>query len=107
MTDTADSVEQKLFKCELCGLSSKFDYRGTKPPFLKSILLMEAAYVVRDPFSASAGMITLGSDCSKCNRTVCLSVGCSLFYWKRFCMDCVQSHIGEFPVEIKKHLDQL
>ncbi|XP_062599587.1 cysteine-rich DPF motif domain-containing protein 1-like [Saccostrea cucullata] len=65
---------------------------------------MEEAFVVKDPFSADGGMITLGSSCCICGARVCLSQGCSLFYTKRFCLTCVKRNMKEFPMEITEKL---
>lgn len=94
----------KEFLCHLCQLRVKYDYFGTKPPFAKSFTLLEDTYVMKDPFSSEMGMISLGSHCSSCQKSVCASGDCSIFYTKRFCLPCVQNKIEEFPVEIQQEL---
>ena len=39
---------------------------------------------------------------SLCNRSVCISQKCSLFYTKRFCITCVKENWSKFPPEIAK-----
>ncbi|XP_061178858.1 cysteine-rich DPF motif domain-containing protein 1-like [Saccostrea echinata] len=95
---------KEVFVCQNCKFSAHYDYFGRKPPFSKSFVLMEEAYVVKDPFSADGGMITLGSSCSCCGARVCLSQGCSLFYTKCFCLTCVKRNMKEFPSEIIEEL---
>ncbi|XP_045166712.2 cysteine-rich DPF motif domain-containing protein 1-like [Mercenaria mercenaria] len=94
----------KEFLCYKCQLKIKYDYFGTKPPFAKSIILLEDTYIMKDPFSSEMGMISLGSHCSLCRKSVCSSGDCSIFYTKRFCLSCVQDKIEEFPVEIQQEL---
>ncbi|XP_077867015.1 cysteine-rich DPF motif domain-containing protein 1-like [Saccoglossus kowalevskii] len=102
-------IEQKhrkigTFICEQCGLSTSYDYYGKAPPFSKSIVIMEDAFVVRDPFTSDRKPLILGSHCSLCNKVICMAVNCSLFYTKRFCLSCVQENIEEFPMEIQQEL---
>lgn len=56
---------------------------------------MEEAYVMKDPFSEERGFITLGYT---------LSQDCSLFYTKRFCLQCVRRNLNEFPAEVKEEM---
>ncbi|XP_069101171.1 cysteine-rich DPF motif domain-containing protein 1-like [Argopecten irradians] len=102
----ADDGDEKVktFICKNCDFSSSYHYFGTKPPFVKSILLLEEAYVKKDPFSSEGGMITLGSHCHHCKLSVCCSPNCSLFYSKRFCLGCVGQNIEEFPREIQQDI---
>ncbi|XP_071174274.1 cysteine-rich DPF motif domain-containing protein 1-like isoform X2 [Mytilus edulis] len=71
--------------------------------FIK-LSLMEDSYLCKDPFSAEGGFITLGSHCSMCQLSVCCSTECSLFYTKRFCIDCCKSKIEQFPQEIQQEI---
>ncbi|XP_048743486.2 cysteine-rich DPF motif domain-containing protein 1-like isoform X1 [Ostrea edulis] len=91
---------KEIFVCQNCRFSVPYDYFGRRPPFSKSFVLMEEAFVMKDPFSADGGMITLGSNCSSCGAIVCLSQDCSLFYTKRFCLPCVKRNLRDFPSEI-------
>ncbi|CAD6236304.1 GSCOCG00008111001-RA-CDS, partial [Cotesia congregata] len=95
-----------IFKCEFCSLIEKYNYKGRKPPFARDILYEEDCYVMKDPFSLLNGGETLviGSDCSICNKTVCL--GCSIFYSKRFCQECATNNELYLPhqLQIKKKL---
>ncbi|XP_050413578.1 cysteine-rich DPF motif domain-containing protein 1 [Patella vulgata] len=161
----------KQFSCDICKFKANYEYYGSKPSFVKSLLLLEEAYLMKDPFTSDAGLIILGAHCSICKKCVCLtgiseqwwftnqgsqvqcwprkfpqvagretSQGpdqetatshldgtqnqglyvkktidnwnlptssqkrymCSLFYTKRFCMECVYSNINEFPLEIQE-----
>ncbi|XP_052059916.1 cysteine-rich DPF motif domain-containing protein 1-like [Mytilus californianus] len=98
--------ENKRFVCHSCKFSSAYHYYGTKPNFAKNIILMEDSYLCKDPFSTEGGFITLGSHCSMCQLSVCCSMECSLFYTKRFCIDCVKSKIGKFPQEIQQEISR-
>lgn len=62
--------------------------------------LLEEAYVARDPFDPGLQPLILGSHCSSCNKVVCVSATCSIFYCKRFCLDCVRSNPDEFPAQV-------
>ncbi|XP_046348405.2 cysteine-rich DPF motif domain-containing protein 1-like isoform X2 [Haliotis rufescens] len=93
--------EEKEFICSNCNFKMKYSYYGAKPPFLKSLILLEEAYVMKDPFSTEGSLITLGAHCSLCNKPVCIAADCSLFFTKRFCLGCVADHLDEFPKEIK------
>ncbi|XP_052681011.1 cysteine-rich DPF motif domain-containing protein 1-like [Crassostrea angulata] len=103
-THEKDKPAKDVFVCENCNFSVSFDYFGRKPPFARSYVLMEEAYVMKDPFSEERGFITLGSSCNICRAKVCLSQNCSLFYTKRFCLRCVKKNLKEFPAEIKEEM---
>ncbi|XP_077987643.1 cysteine-rich DPF motif domain-containing protein 1-like [Glandiceps talaboti] len=105
-TEAPEKKSRKIgtFICELCNLTSPYDYYGNMPPFAKSVILMEDAFVMRDPFTPEYKHLTLGSHCSVCNKVVCVGQGCSLFYTKRFCLPCVEENKDEFPAEIQQEL---
>uniref|UniRef100_A0A3B4BMG2 Cysteine-rich DPF motif domain-containing protein 1 n=1 Tax=Periophthalmus magnuspinnatus TaxID=409849 RepID=A0A3B4BMG2_9GOBI len=95
----------KLFVCELCGLSSPFSYYGQKPPNTRAIVLLEECFVTKDPFSPDKEkFLILGSTCSVCSKCVCAGADCSLFYTKRFCVQCVNKHLDQFPHQIRAEL---
>ncbi|XP_019624343.1 PREDICTED: cysteine-rich DPF motif domain-containing protein 1-like [Branchiostoma belcheri] len=97
-----DRQKQGDFVCSLCNVSAPFDYLGTTPPFAKSIVLLEMAFVMKDQFSqGKEGHLVLGANCCLCGKCVCLGQNCSLFYTKRFCLPCVLQNIQEFPLEIQ------
>ncbi|XP_046548757.1 cysteine-rich DPF motif domain-containing protein 1-like isoform X1 [Haliotis rubra] len=102
MEDSKSKEEEKEFICSNCNFKAKYNYHGTKPPFLKSLILLEEAYVMKDPFSTEGGLVTLGAQCSLCNKPVCIATDCSLFFTKRFCLGCVTDHLDEFPKEIRQ-----
>ncbi|XP_065829753.1 cysteine-rich DPF motif domain-containing protein 1-like [Oscarella lobularis] len=96
---------RNVFRCSRCGLAVHFDYFGQKPPFNKAIVLLEEAYILKDPFAPDDQHLTLGGHCSLCKDPVCVGQLCSLFYTKRFCLSCVKARIDEFPDEIKKEVE--
>ncbi|XP_064632463.1 cysteine-rich DPF motif domain-containing protein 1-like [Lineus longissimus] len=101
------SEPEKVFLCSLCNFSIKYDFFGNKPPFMKSLIVLEEAYFMKDPFSESTKAVILGAHCSCCQQAVCVSQTCSLFYTKRFCLPCVRKNIEEFPVEIQKEVAKI
>ncbi|PIK34054.1 putative cysteine-rich DPF motif domain-containing protein 1, partial [Apostichopus japonicus] len=90
------------FCCALCSFSSRYDYFGRKPPFVESIVLMEKAYVLKNPFTPHDSHLTIGAHCSQCDKAVCVQQTCSVFYTRRFCKHCVEKHSEEFPQEISE-----
>ncbi|XP_068714389.1 cysteine-rich DPF motif domain-containing protein 1-like [Montipora foliosa] len=100
------SSNKSTFICSNCGFECHYEYFGKTPPFSKSIVLLEDAYVIRDPFSSSAGHLTLGGQCFLCSGDVCVSQRCSIFYTKRFCIACVEGNMEDFPKEIQKEIQQ-
>ncbi|KAJ7409809.1 hypothetical protein WISP_112256 [Willisornis vidua] len=61
------------FECQLCGLTAPYMYYGPKPPNSPSIVILEEAYVMKDPFTPDKDkFIILGSHCSLCSRSVCV-----------------------------------
>ncbi|XP_033647650.1 cysteine-rich DPF motif domain-containing protein 1-like [Asterias rubens] len=95
------------FQCDVCDFKSPYDYYGSKPPFVHAaVSLKEEVYILKDPFVAEKRHITVGSHCSICRKAVCAGQDCSLFYTKRFCLQCVKENITEFPNEIKKELER-
>ncbi|XP_037617237.1 cysteine-rich DPF motif domain-containing protein 1 [Sebastes umbrosus] len=102
---TRSESRQKTFTCQLCGLSSPFTYYGQKPPNTRAIVLLEECFVTQDPFSPDREkFLVLGSTCSLCNTCVCVGSDCGLFYTKRFCMQCVNKHLDQFPHQIRAEL---
>uniref|UniRef100_A0A1A8RA66 Cysteine-rich DPF motif domain-containing protein 1 n=2 Tax=Nothobranchius TaxID=28779 RepID=A0A1A8RA66_9TELE len=103
--DEAIETPQKTFTCQLCGLSSPFTYYGQKPPNTRAIVLLEECFVTKDPFSPEKDkFLVLGSTCSLCSLRVCVGSDCSLFYTKRFCVQCVNKHLDQFPQQIQAEL---
>ena len=124
-TTKDEAQSRNVFKCSMCDLYSKYVYYGTRPlqrhqqanepkqtqssNKRESLILMENAYVCDDPFSElkSANFLILGSNCSQCQKMVCMSNECSFFYFKkRFCLRCARDYMStdEFPAEIKSEL---
>ncbi|XP_023257805.1 cysteine-rich DPF motif domain-containing protein 1 [Seriola lalandi dorsalis] len=102
---TISETPQKTFSCQLCGLTSPYTYYGQKPPNTRAIVLLEECFVTKDPFSPDKEkFLVLGSSCSLCNLCVCVGSDCSLFYTKRFCMQCVNKHLHQFPHQIQSEL---
>ncbi|XP_028305110.1 cysteine-rich DPF motif domain-containing protein 1 isoform X1 [Gouania willdenowi] len=105
MDQTTNDPPDQMFTCQLCGLSSPFTYYGQKPPKTRAIVLLEDCYVTKDPFSPDKEkFLVLGSTCSLCSTCVCVSPECSLYYTKRFCMQCVNKHLEQFPLQIQTEL---
>lgn len=100
------ATEKPMFTCSFCGFECHYEYFGKNPPFSKSVLLLEDAYVLRDPFSPNPGHLILGGQCCLCSTDICVSQTCSIFYTKRFCISCVEKNMGEFPDEICKDLQR-
>ncbi|XP_013399603.1 cysteine-rich DPF motif domain-containing protein 1-like [Lingula anatina] len=92
------------FLCSKCGFCINYDYFGNKPPGADTLLLLEEAYIMNDPFAENrrGKFIILGSHCSVCSKSVCIAQGCSIFYTKRFCIDCVIKNLSEFPTEVQE-----
>eukprot|EP00698_Gefionella_okellyi_P001021 TRINITY_DN10885_c0_g1_i1.p1 TRINITY_DN10885_c0_g1~~TRINITY_DN10885_c0_g1_i1.p1 ORF type:complete len:279 (+),score=2.06 TRINITY_DN10885_c0_g1_i1:73-909(+) len=91
------------FFCEVCGFYSVYDYHGRNPPYQQQEVFFEDAYLLRDPYVTEAPRpICLGGTCSICNKCVCVSAKCSVFYTKRFCLPCVRKNASEFPAEVTK-----
>ncbi|KAJ0173739.1 hypothetical protein K1T71_010888 [Dendrolimus kikuchii] len=97
------------FRCALCNVNEKVHYKGTTPPFSRNIVLKYPSYIMKDPFSppGKGEILVLGADCSVCDRPVCVSKHCSLFFVKTFCLDCAKTSIHTFPIEIKNKVVQL
>lgn len=67
----------------------------------------EPGYYVKDNASELAQgeknqYIFIGSKCSDCERTVCISPECSIYYTKRYCMECAKKNKDEFPTGLIK-----
>lgn len=77
------------FQCISCELNEKAHYKGSCPPFSRNILLKYPSYVMKDPFSppGKGEILVLGSDCSVCEKPVCINKECSFFYSKTYCLD--------------------
>uniref|UniRef100_A0A3P9JYE8 Cysteine-rich DPF motif domain-containing protein 1 n=1 Tax=Oryzias latipes TaxID=8090 RepID=A0A3P9JYE8_ORYLA len=105
MEESTPENPPKTFTCHLCGFSTAFTYYGQKPPNTRAIVLLEECFVTRDPFSPDKEkFLVLGSTCSLCKTCVCVGSDCSLFYTKRFCMQCVGKHLDQFPHQIQAEL---
>ncbi|CAL1568933.1 unnamed protein product [Knipowitschia caucasica] len=105
MSESKTEPPPTLFICDLCGLNSPFSYYGQKPPNTRAIVLLEECFVAKDPFSPDKEkFLILGSCCSLCDKCVCVGADCSLFYTKRFCMQCVNQHLDQFPHQIRAEL---
>ncbi|KAM4784461.1 LOW QUALITY PROTEIN: cysteine-rich DPF motif domain-containing protein 1 [Cyanocitta cristata] len=94
------------FKCERCELSALYTYYGQMPPNSHSIVLLEEAYIMKDPFTLEDKFLIVGSHCSLCSRAVCVGTDCSLFYSKRFRFPCVKENLKAFPLEIQEGMDK-
>ena len=101
--------EKKIqFQCSSCGLCEMCHYFGSSPPFVKkSLEFTEDCYVMLDPFTpynpkSANSFIVLGAECSECRVTVC--VECSVYFTRRFCINCAQYNINEFPSDVQSKI---
>jgi len=62
--------------------------------------LLEEGYLLPDPFSLSRTPLLVGARCSLCDKDVCASPKCSLFYCRRFCGACVRANQQHFPPKV-------
>ena len=104
-----DIFEKKIqFQCSSCGLCVMCHYFGSSPPFVKkSLEFTEDCYVMLDPFTpynpkSANSFIVLGAECSECRVTVC--VECSVYFTRRFCINCAQYNINEFPSDVQSKI---
>lgn len=112
MGDTKKPDEPPIlheFVCTYCNLNEKANYKGTSPPFSRNIDLKYPSYVMKDPFSppGKGEILVLGADCAGCDKPVCISKECSVFYLKMYCLGCAQKSIDDFPLEIKSKILQI
>lgn len=104
-----DSNELKYFDCNSCNLRQKYEYFGKHPPFLKSFVLLENAYVIEDPSVApkQGQILIIGSHCINCRNMVCKDTSCSLYYKDTFCIDCAKSNVKLFPKIVQEKLNKI
>ncbi|XP_046741103.1 cysteine-rich DPF motif domain-containing protein 1 [Diprion similis] len=97
----------ETFQCSFCGLAERYDYKGCKPPFARTVTYLEECYIMKDPFSLPnrGEILVLGSDCGVCTKPVCL--GCSLFFIKRFCQACAEQEMSSLPVQLHSKIKSL
>eukprot|EP00117_Sycon_ciliatum_P033269 scpid69788/ scgid25638/ UPF0595 protein C22orf40 homolog len=106
--DPSSQPESNRFECERCQRSFTYQYFGSEPTFCKEIKLKEDAFVSRDPFSYDRhAFLLMGGMCCICSTPVCMAPACSLFYTRRFCLQCVRQHQARFPTEIQTELSRL
>ncbi|MCL4131533.1 UNVERIFIED_CONTAM: hypothetical protein GTU68_067156 [Idotea baltica] len=100
--ENIEKTEDKIFECSICNLKEIYHYYGRNPYFNKHISFLEESYVMKDPFKdrSEASFLLLGSKCVACTKPVCQS--CSIFYSKRFCLNCAKENNQEFPENIQK-----
>lgn len=107
-TSSVNSKDEKggTFHCQGCGLTETYHYYGRKPPFHKGVTFLEDCYLLRDPFQSDSGgsFLLLGAECTACSRVVCQATTCSIFYTKRFCVNCANATIEEFPPEMHQRI---
>ncbi|CAN8212718.1 unnamed protein product [Coccothraustes coccothraustes] len=95
------------FRCELCELSALYTYHGQMLPNSYSIVLLEEAYVMKDPFTPDKDkFLIIRFHSSLCSRAVCVGTNCSLFYSKSFCLPCVKENLKAFPLVIQEDMDK-
>ena len=117
-----EDLKQFRFRCRRCGLSQEAHFFGKgKPRFCRGQLeVTEPSYLMLDPFSprvaGKANFLLLGGICVVCEakeeeeegdgsgiaaESASVCVDCSVFYSKRFCVDCAAENIRYFPVEVQ------
>lgn len=103
LDSTDESSPPPHFKCEHCQLDEIYDYFGRSPPWSTRTILLENAYIMKDPFSLpqKRQVLIIGAKCSMCERNVCMSPKCSLFFSKRFCKHCALKNITYFPTQVQ------
>ncbi|XP_041341962.1 cysteine-rich DPF motif domain-containing protein 1 [Pyrgilauda ruficollis] len=94
------------FKYELCELSALCTYYGWMSPNSHLIVLLEEAYVMRDPFTPDKDKFLIIRSCCSLCREQCVGADCSLFYSKSFCLPCVKEKLKAFPLEIQEDMDK-
>lgn len=64
---------------------------------------------MKDPFvdQAANAPLVLGGVCAACDKIVCVSPSCSLFYARRICATCCARLKDALPVELKMELSRL
>lgn len=93
------------FVCGRCNFSGSVFGFGRVCPFSSGIVFLEDTYIGRDPFSPDPKPLILGSNCVVCNIPVCVSQSCSVFYTKRYCVECFKQNISKFPQELVKEFN--
>lgn len=107
-----DRIPRINFCCSSCGMNEMVHYKGTEPPFVLGVKLLEESYIMRDPFQQHPPrwkkkpeyFISLGAHCCLCSQVVCRDVECSFFYVSTFCLDCAKGALKSFPLEVQTKL---
>ncbi|XP_055903823.1 cysteine-rich DPF motif domain-containing protein 1 [Eupeodes corollae] len=107
-----DRIPRINFTCSSCEMNEMVHYKGTEPPFVLGVKLMEESYVMRDPFQQHPPrwrkkpefFICLGAHCCLCDRIVCKDAECSFFYVSTFCLNCAKEAVKSFPLEVQTKL---
>lgn len=100
-------MNNKEFNCSLCGMTSKFEYFGKKPPSAKNFVFIERVFCIQDPFGSKNSVLAIGANCSECHKEVCMDRSCSIFYCKRFCGMCAKNMKSKFPAEMHGEINRL
>lgn len=104
--DSDIGERRRIFECSSCHFTSPYDYFGKRPGFLKSVVLLEEAFIMKDPFTPENRHLTVGGHCSECKKAVCVKMNCSIFYTRRFCIECVTRHWEEFAQEVQQEISK-
>nr|XP_012139189.1 PREDICTED: cysteine-rich DPF motif domain-containing protein 1 [Megachile rotundata] len=96
-----------IFTCSYCALQERYDFKGTKPPFARQLTYLEECYLMKDPFSLpnKGEVLVLGADCNFCTKPVCL--GCSIYFGKRFCLECASNNMHNLPTQLQTKIKSL
>lgn len=93
------------FECLVCGEVYKYRTFCKGRNDKTQCLLLEEVFHMDDPFEESSKVpFVVGGICTLCNKTVCVDPKCSVFYTKRFCLECVKRNPESFPKELLKDL---
>nr|ACE77069.1 BJA-10 [Carukia barnesi] len=102
------------FACSLCGLrvdgcrnispGSEKDKKERSNRTSK-VIFLEDVFAIDDPFSENKNVpLAVGGFCCICNASVCMNQDCSIYYTRRFCIQCAKENIARFPAEMEKEI---
>lgn len=98
------------FECNYCHLNEAFHYFGKDPnPKWGRIEYKEQLYMLRNPFlppniklqDANQPFLVIGGVCSECQKDFCVDPDCSLYFARRFCLECANKNLEVFPENVR------
>lgn len=101
--------KKTYFECSGCKFRTVYEYHGREPPHFKGYKLLEDAYVIENPFipPKQNNFIVIGSQCTKCNKTVCKDDSCSFYYDGTFCFECAKQESPNFPSSVREKFNKI